>query len=94
MMGAQVEGSVLTASGNVTIGADTCVAGAVHVLKRSNGWFPVAVKKKPVVIIGPNATVKGPLLFDQPVILHVDQSARIGEIKGIAPTRVFTFAAK
>ena len=39
-------------------------------------------RRDPRIIIGPNAVVEGPLVFERPVTLYVHTSARIGAVTG------------
>ena len=39
-------------------------------------------KKPPRIIIGPNAVVEGPLVFERPVVLYVHKTAKIGPVTG------------
>jgi hypothetical protein len=39
-------------------------------------------KRKPRIVIGPNAVVDGDLVFEREVTLYVHSSARIGKVTG------------
>lgn len=74
-------GSIETVRGNVTVGIDSRVKGGLKVSK-STGMFNLDGKKPPRIIIGPNAVVEGPLVFEREVTLYVHRSARTGTITG------------
>lgn len=83
-----VAGSVGTVGGNVTIGAGSHVHGGLRVEKPSNpGWLSFGRQRVPRIIIGANARVDGPLVFERPVTLYVHESARVGAITGATATR-------
>jgi hypothetical protein len=44
-------------------------------------------KRDPRVVIGPNAVVDGPLVFERKVTLYVHSSARTGPITGATAVR-------
>ena len=80
-----VAGNVETVSGDVTIGVGSRVSGSVRVTKPSSNWLPFSVggsRRSPRIIIGPNAVVEGPLVFEREVVLYVHESARIGAVSG------------
>jgi len=57
------------------------------VTKPTSNWFPVQVnKRKPRIIIGPNAVVEGELKFEREVTLYVHETARTGKITGATAT--------
>jgi acetyltransferase-like isoleucine patch superfamily enzyme len=75
-----VGGGVETFNGNITIGEDTVIGGNVTVKKPSvviMGW---AKPKIPRVVLGPNSTVKGNLVFEREVELYVHSAAKYGKI--------------
>jgi hypothetical protein len=50
--------------------------------------MPVTMKKrKPRIVIGPNAVVEGPLVFKREVNLYVHRTARIGQVTGATAVR-------
>ncbi len=77
-------GGIETVSGDITVGVGSHVKGGIHVEKPSPGWIPFHVgKKKPLrIVIGPDAVVEGPLVFEREVKLYVHDSARIGKVTG------------
>jgi DUF4097 and DUF4098 domain-containing protein YvlB len=83
-----VGGGIDTVNGDITVGVGSHVHGGVHV-EKNNQWLRIHFgKRKPQrVIIGPNAVVDGPLLFERPVVLYVSSSARVGKITGATPIR-------
>jgi hypothetical protein len=67
--------------GSVTVGVDSHVKGGLKVSK-STGMFNLDSRKPPRIIIGPNAVVEGPLVFEREVKLYVHRTARTGTITG------------
>ena len=80
----QVGGDIETVNGNITVGIGSHVHGGITV-SRSHGIFGGKPKRKPRVVIGPDAVVDGPLLFEREVDLYVHRSARIGPVTGAEP---------
>ncbi len=72
---------VETVRGSITVGVDSHVAGGLRV-EKSTGFFNTDSKKPPRIIIGPNAVVEGPLVFERPVVLYVHRTAKIGPVTG------------
>lgn len=81
LVGTQVGGSIETVQGNVTVGADSVVKGGLSV-RKAIGFFNTGSKRTPRIIIGPNAVVEGPLLFEREVELYVHATARTGAVTG------------
>jgi hypothetical protein len=82
LVSTQVGGSIETVRGDVTVGVGSHVRGGLRVQK-STGFFNTdSARKPPRIIIGPNATVEGPLVFERPVVLYVHTSAKTGPITG------------
>jgi len=83
----EVAGDVETVSGDITIGVGSQVRGALRVRKPNASWLPINFgnKRKPRIIIGPNAAVDGELVFERDVTLYVHKSARIGKVVGATP---------
>ena len=81
LVATQVGGGIETVRGDITVGIGSHVRGGVKVSK-STGMFNVETKRDPRVIIGPNAVVEGPLVFERPVKLYVHKSAKIGPVTG------------
>lgn len=85
-----VDGNVETVSGDVTIGVDSRVTGDVRVSKPSSNWLPFSVgssRRAPRIVVGPNAEVRGRLVFEREVTLYVHDSARIGDVSGATAVR-------
>ncbi|MEP6881155.1 MAG: hypothetical protein ABI866_04135 [Dokdonella sp.] len=78
---AHVGGAIKTVSGDIEIGADSRVDNGIHV-EKSSSWFNWGSDKPVQVVIGPRAVVKGKLVFERTVELHVSDSAQIGEVTG------------
>ncbi|WP_334178642.1 hypothetical protein [Pseudoxanthomonas sp.] len=81
LVSTQVGGSIETVRGDVTVGVGSKVRGGLRVQK-STGFFNTDSKKVPRIVIGPNAEVNGPLVFERPVVLYVHTSAKIGPVTG------------
>ena len=65
------------------------VKGGIKVEKPGTSWIPIHFGKHtpPRIIIGPNAVVDGPLVFEREVKLYVHASARTGAITGATAIR-------
>ncbi len=86
LVGTQVDGNIDTVNGDVTVGVGSHVKGGLTV-QRSRGLFNTGSKRKPRIVIGPNAVVEGPLEFQREVRLYVHASARTGKITGAEAVR-------
>lgn len=77
-------GSIDTVAGDITVGVGSHVKGGVTVEKPDNKGFRLHFGKRraPRVVIGPDAVVDGPLVFEREVKLYVHDSARTGKITG------------
>ncbi|WP_313929420.1 hypothetical protein [Pseudoxanthomonas sp.] len=82
LVATQVGGSIETVLGDVTVGVGSKVRGGLRVQKSNAGFFNTNSKKVPRIVIGPNAEVNGPLVFERPVTLYVHTSAKIGPVTG------------
>jgi DUF4097 and DUF4098 domain-containing protein YvlB len=73
-----------TVNGDITVGVGSHVKGGIKVEKVSRSWLPIHIGKNrpPRIIIGPDAVVEGPLVFEREVKLYVHSSARIGRVTG------------
>lgn len=82
-------GGIETVSGDITVGRGSHVKGGIHVEKPGTNWFPISIgtREPPRIIIGPNAVVDGPLVFERDVKLYVHGSARIGHVTGATAVR-------
>ncbi|MDI9237884.1 hypothetical protein QLQ15_03030 [Lysobacter sp. LF1] len=81
-----LSGGITTVNGDVTVGVDSHVKGGIHYTKPSQSWFSFN-QRDPKVIIGPNAVVDGPLVFERKVELYVHSSAKTGPITGASAVR-------
>jgi hypothetical protein len=77
-------GGIDTVNGDITVGVGSHVHGGIKVEKPGTSWMPIHIGKRtpPRIIIGPNAVVDGPLVFEREVKLYVHDSARIGRVTG------------
>lgn len=88
LVGTTVDGRIETVNGDVTVGADSRVALGIRIEKpKGNFGLDFGKHKTPRVVIGPNAVVEGPMVFEREVKLYVHASARIGSVSGAAPVR-------
>ena len=81
-----------TVNGDITVGIGSHVKGGIKVEKPNNNWFGIHVgkPKPPRIIIGPDAVVDGPLVFEREVKLYVHASAKTGPITGATAVRFDT----
>lgn len=82
IVGTVVGGDIETVTGNITVGADSHVKGGIRVEKPNGISFRWKKQRPPRIVIGPNAVVDGPLVFERDVVLYVHTSARIGRVSG------------
>ena len=80
LVGTQLAGGIETVNGDITVGIGSHVKGGIPV-EKPRGWS-MKPRRDPRIIIGPNAVVEGPLVFERPVTLYVHTSARIGAVTG------------
>lgn len=82
-----LEGGIETVNGDITVGVGSHVKGGIKVEKPGTNWLPISFGRRqpPRIIIGPNAVVEGPLVFEREVKLYVHSSARIGSLSGATP---------
>ena len=80
----ELRGGIETVNGDITVGVGSRVAGGITI-ERAHGWFNSGKKRKPRVVIGPDAVVEGPLKFEREVALYVHRSARTGPVTGAEP---------
>lgn len=76
-----VSGGIQTVSGDTTVGLGSHVRGGLHYRKPARALISLK-GRTPRVIIGPNARVDGPLVFEREVKLYVHRSAKIGPVTG------------
>lgn len=81
-----VAGGITTVNGDLTVGVGSHVKGGIRYTKPSQQWFSMN-RRDPKVIIGPNAVVDGPLVFERKVELYVHNSAKTGPITGATAVR-------
>ena len=87
----QLGGSIETVAGDITVGVGSRVSGGIRVDKPTGKWnLQIGKQKIPRVVIGPNAVVDGPLVFEREVKLYVHGSARTGKITGATAIRFDT----
>ena len=89
MVGAEIGNGIATVNGDITIGADSIVRGGILVEKPNSSWFNWGGgnQRVPRVVIGPNATVEGKLVFEREVQLFVHDTAKIGAVTGATATK-------
>ena len=82
-------GGIETVNGDITVGIGSHVRGGIKVEKPTSNWLNIHMGKPrpPRIIIGPNAVVDGPLVFEREVKLYVHGSARTGKITGATAIR-------
>ncbi len=87
-----LSGGIETVNGDITVGAGSHVRGGIRVEKPNSNWMPISIGKRrpPRIIIGPNAVVEGPMVFEREVKLYVHQSARVGSVTGATAVRYIT----
>lgn len=73
-----------TVNGDITVGVNSHVRGGIKVEKPTGNWMPISFGRRepPRIIVGPNATVDGPLVFEREVKLYVHRTAKIGPVTG------------
>jgi len=91
---AHVGGGIETTNANIRVGADSRIEGGILVNRNSEGWFSWLgfgssdrSSNIPRIVIGPRATVQGPLRFKREVKLYVSDSATIGPVEGATALR-------
>ncbi|GGD51625.1 hypothetical protein [Pseudoxanthomonas indica] len=93
LVGTDVGGGIETVSGDITVGVDSHVKGGIKVEKPKGNFNFHANKRPPRIVIGPNAVVEGPLVFEREVVLYVHASAKTGAITGATAKRFDTATA-
>ena len=79
----ELAGGIETVNGDITVGVGSHVRGGIKVTKPTSNWMPITFnKRKPRIVIGPDAVVEGPLVFEREVTLYVHESARTGAVTG------------
>ncbi len=89
MVETDLGGGIDTVNADITVGVGSHVKSGIHVEKPNKGWrgFRMGKQKIPRIVIGPNAVVDGPLVFEREVKLYVHASARIGTLRGATAVR-------
>jgi DUF4097 and DUF4098 domain-containing protein YvlB len=89
MVDTDLGGGIETVNGDITVGVGSHVKGGIHIEKPNQGWggFRMGKQKIPRIVIGPDAVVEGPLVFEREVKLYVHSSARIGSVRGATAVR-------
>lgn len=85
VQGAHVGGGIESVNGNITIGADSRIEGGIHIHQRNNDGLSFGTPLR--IVIGPGATVAGPMIFEHEVRLYVSDRATIGEVQGATPMK-------
>lgn len=84
----EVQGTVRTVAGDITIGAQSVVHGGVKVEKPRGKWnISWGKPRTPRVIIGPDARVEGDMVFEREVELFVHDRATVGKVSGASVRR-------
>ncbi len=91
LVSTQLAGGIQTVNGDITVGIGSHVRGGIKV-EKPQGWS-LKPKRDPRIIIGPNAVVEGPLVFERPVTLYVHTSAKVGPVTGATATPFSTDTA-
>lgn len=86
LTGAHVAGSLRTVDGDIDVNGESRVDGGIIVEKANSSWFSWT-SRKPRIVIGPGAVIRGNLRFDRPVELYVSDKAAVGPISGANPIR-------
>jgi DUF4097 and DUF4098 domain-containing protein YvlB len=83
--GARVGGRIETVNGDVTVTDGARVAGGLKVEKPS-GWS-WSKSRDPRIIVGPDSSIDGELVFERDVELYVHSTAKIGKVTGATAKR-------
>lgn len=84
-----VDKGISTVNGDITVGVGSHVRGDILVQKQPQ-WLGMGIRRKPRIVIGPQARVDGTLVFERDVVLYVHDSATTGPIKGAQAIRFST----
>lgn len=83
-----VAGGISTVEGDIQVMGPSRVEGGILVHRRGGGFFSFGWSTHtPRVVIGPGATVDGPLRFEHEVELYVSDKATIGTVSGAKAIR-------
>ena len=84
--GGAVRGVLRTVNGDISLERGS-EAGGIEVDEPNRGWWNWGSEKLPRIVIGPDATVSGPMVFKREVKLFVHATANIGEVRGATAVR-------
>lgn len=84
-----VSGGIETVNGDVTVGVGSHVRGGLH-YEKNKSFISFGKPRIPRVVIGPDAQVDGPLVFEREVVLYVHATAKTGPITGAKAIRFDT----
>ena len=88
LVDSDLSGGIETVNGDITVGAGSHVRGGILVEKPTgNHWFSTGKRKPPRIIVGPDARVDGPMVFEHEVKLYVHSTATVGDIRGATAIR-------
>jgi hypothetical protein len=92
LVGTELGGGIDTVNGDITVGIDSHVKGGIKVEKPNDSFLGLHIgkRKPPRIIIGPNAVVDGPLVFEREVKLYIHATAKTGAITGATAVRFDT----
>jgi hypothetical protein len=95
LVATELGGGLHTVNGDITVGVGSHVMGGIKVEKPGANWLPISFGKRtpPRIVIGPNAVVEGPMVFEREVKLYVHTSARIGSVTGATIVKFNTASA-
>ena len=78
-----VTGKLTTVNGDLIVGARSVVHGGIVIEKPHGNWnWGFGKPKLPRVVIGPNAQVLGPIVFEREAELFVHTTAKIASVSG------------
>lgn len=83
-------GHIATVNGDITVGVGSHVRGGITVAKPGKSWLPFNLggnRNTPRIVIGPDARVDGPLVFERKVTLYVHSTAQVGTVTGATAVR-------
>ena len=85
--GASVDGGLETVNGDIYIGAESRVAGGIHIEENKSWSKGNAWSRNPRMTVEAGAVVEGPLHFEREVDLYVAAGVTLPPIQGVAPKR-------
>jgi DUF4097 and DUF4098 domain-containing protein YvlB len=85
--GASVDGGLQTVNGDIYIGAQSRVAGGIHI-EDNRSWFNGNGRSRnPRMTVEAGAIVEGPLRFEREIDLYVAPGVNLPPVEGVAPKR-------